>query len=215
MGLLGTTISPWAVLWQAQGEREARRDRAQLLHTTIDVSSGYVGSNLFSGFIVVTTAATLAAGHHSIRTASDAAIALQPLAGSLATTLFALGILGAGLLAVPMYAICSGFAVAETFGWTAGLSTAPGKAGRFHAAVAAALLSGGLSAFLGVDPILALFYSQILTAMLMPILVVVLLLLANDRRVLGAQRNPRYYNVWLVLTILVMSAGAAFLLVGN
>lgn len=214
VALLGTTISPYLVVWQAQGEREAKRNRGQFLQTTIDVSAGYVGSNLFSYFIVVTTAATLYVHHVTIQTAADASIALQPLAGNLASIVFALGLLGAGLLAVPMFAICSSYAVAETFGWTGGLSKSLGEARGFYAVLIAAILSGGLAAFLNVDPIQGLFYSQILSGILMPILVALLILLANDRKVIGTNRNPLYYNVWLILTFVVMAAGAVGLLVG-
>src|SRR5262249_27712905 len=149
--------------------------------TTVDVSAGYLGSNLFSSCIIVTTAATLSVQHQSIQTAADAAVALQPLAGNLARIVFALGILGAGLHAVPMFAISSSYAVAETVGWTVGLSQPLGQARGFYTVLMATLLSGGLATYLGADPIQALFYSQILSGILMPILVVVLILLANDR----------------------------------
>jgi Mn2+/Fe2+ NRAMP family transporter len=211
VALLGTTVSPYLLFWEAEAEREVRRTRLQIVFAEVDVTVGYVASNFISYCIVVTTAATLFVHHQMIRTAADAAVALQPLAGDLAGVIFAVGLLGTGLLAVPMFAISIGYIVAEMFDLPAGLSKSPSEAPGFYAALGTALLSGGLAAFLGVDPVVAMFDSQILDGLLMPVLIVILALLANDSRVMGADRNTPYYNFWLVTAFVVMTSAAALL----
>jgi len=211
VALLGTTVSPYLLVWEAEGEREVARTRLDLRLAEIDVTLGFVLSDLISYVIVVTSAATLFTQHHAIQTAADAAIALRPLAGGLASTIFAVGLLGAGLLAVPMFAISSGFVVAETLGWPAGLSRPCREAPGFYAAVGLAYLSGAAALVPGVDPIQLMLASQILGGFLMPALVAVLALLANDPAVVGAARNPPYYNAWLAASFVVMTAAAGLL----
>ncbi|MGH2459222.1 MAG: Nramp family divalent metal transporter [Chloroflexota bacterium] len=211
VALLGTTVSPYLLFWEAEGEREAHRTRRQFRFAEVDVTVGYVASNVVSYFIVVTTAATLFVTHQQIRTAADAAMALRPLAGDLAEAVFAVGLLGAGLLAVPMFAVSSGYIATGMLGWQSGLSKTPAEAPGFYAILSVAFLSGGLAAVIGVDPFLMLLYSQILDTFLMPILIVVLFLLVNDRQVMGNERHSRYYNGWLVASCLVMTAGAILL----
>ena len=213
VALLGTTVSPYLLFWQAEGEREAHRTRRQFHLAEVDVTAGYVASNLVSYFIVVTTAATLYASQQSIQTAPDAAMALRPLAGDFAEVIFAVGLLGTGLLAVPMFAISSGYIATEVLGWQSGLTKAPTEAPGFYAILSIAFLSGSLAAVIGVDPIVALLYSQILGSFLMPILIVVLYLLVNDRRLMGNERPSRYYNVWLVVSFVVITAGVVLLVV--
>jgi Mn2+/Fe2+ NRAMP family transporter len=212
VALLGTTISPYLIFWQAQGEREEHRSRRQFDLAVVDITAGFVISNLVSYFIIVTTAATIHANHGSITTAADAALALKPLLGNLATTVFAIGLLAAGLTAVPMFAISIGFLATELFAWPAGLSKTFRQAPRFYVVLAIAFLSGGLAAVIGVDPIIALFDSQILDGLLTPVLIVLLLVLANDRRVVGRHRNTVYYNAWLVICFGIMAIGAVLLI---
>lgn len=211
VALLGTTVSPYLLFWEAEGEREAHRTRRHFRLAELDVTAGYVASNVVSYFIIVTTAATLFVNHQSIRTAADAAVALRPLAGDLAETVFAVGLLGTGLLAVPMFAVSSGYIATGMLGWQSGLSKKPNEAPGFYAILSVAFLSGGLAAVIGVDPFVALLYSQILATFLMPILIVVLFLLVNDRRLMGNEPPSRYYNLWLVVSFLVMVAGATLL----
>jgi NRAMP (natural resistance-associated macrophage protein)-like metal ion transporter len=214
VALLGTTVSPYLVVWQTQGEREAQRTQRHLPLAVVDVTAGYVMSNLLSYFIVVTTAATLYARHQSIATAADAAQALRPLAGDQASAIFAFGLLAAGCLAIPVFAIANGFVVSELLDWPAGLSKSFREAPSFYGVLAVALVAGGVAALLGVDPIVALFDSQILTGLLMVPIILVLGLLVNDRSVMGGGHSTSYYNIWLTLSFVVM-AGAAGLLVLN
>ena len=116
VALVGTTINPYLLVWQAEGEREVHRTRCQLPLALVDVTVGYVFSNVISYFIIVTTAATFYVQHRSIQTAADAASALQPLAGHLASTVFALGLFGTGVLAVPVFAISTSYVVSELAG---------------------------------------------------------------------------------------------------
>jgi Mn2+/Fe2+ NRAMP family transporter len=214
VALLGTTVSPYLIVWQAEGEREAHRSRRQFQLAVLDVTVGYVASNLVSYFIIVTTAATLFVQHRSIATAADAAAALRPVAGDLASTIFAIGLLGAAVLAIPMFPISIGYTIGGALNWPCGLSAPFHEARGFYVIVALAFLSGGAAAFLGIDPILALFYSQILNGLSMPFMIVILFLLTNDRRVMGDDRNGRYYNVWLVLSALIMAVAAVWLVAG-
>ena len=213
VALLGTTISPYLVFWQAEGEREAQRTSREFRYTVVDVTVGYVASNLVSFFIIVTTAATLYVNQQMIRTAEDAAKALRPLAGDLSSDIFAVGLLAAGILAIPVFAICNGYIASELFGWQSGLSRSPRDVPGFYMVLCAAFLLGSLAVFLGVDPMVALFGSQILDGCLMPALIVVLAFLANDRRVMGRHRNTRYYNIWLGVAFVVMMGGVVALVV--
>jgi NRAMP (natural resistance-associated macrophage protein)-like metal ion transporter len=208
VALLGTTVSPYLLFWEAEGEKEEHRGRKQFRIAAFDVTVGYVVSNLVSYFIIVTTAATLFVHHQQIQTAADAANALRPLLGDKATLIFGLGLLATGLLAVPMFAISSGFIVGEFFRWRCDLSLPFSEARAFYSVLIAAFLSGALAVLLGVNPIIALFDSQILDDLLMPVLIVIVFLLVNNRRAMGTARNPIYYNVWLVVSFLVMIVAA-------
>lgn len=150
VALLGTTITPYLFFWQTAGEREERRGVERMGDTYVDISSGMFMSNFIAFFIVLVTGATLFQHHQSIQTAADAARALQPVAGSGATILFAVGILGAGFLAFPIISVSTGYVVAGTFGWRMGLArqafTAPG----FYSVIVLSLLAGvelGVSGF--------------------------------------------------------------------
>jgi len=212
VALLGTTISPYLIFWQVQGEKEDHRTLRQFRTAESDITAGYVVSDIVSFFIIVTTATTLYVHHQSIQTASDAALALRPLLGDAATTIFALGILATGMVAIPLFPITTGFIVANIFGWPLGLSRSPREAPGFYGVIAVGFLLGGLGALVGIDPIVAMFDSQILDGLLGPVLIVILFLLVNDHRVVGKHRNPLYYNVMLGASFLVMAAGAVMLL---
>lgn len=185
VGLLGTTITPYLFYWQTATEREERRGVEQLGDTYIDVGTGMVFSNFIAYFIVVSTASTLFLHGKQIATAADAASALQPFAGHFATLLFSVGVLGAGLLAVPVLAVSTGYIVAGTMGWRMGLGreayTAPG----FYSVIALSLLAGVELAITGINPIKALFYSQILDGLVAPVLIALMMILVSRRRLMG------------------------------
>lgn len=212
VALLGTTVSPYLLFWEAEGEREAERGRHQFRLAIFDVTTGYVSSNIISYFIIVTAASTLYVHHQTISTAADVAAALEPFAGNLAEIIFAVGLLGTGLLAIPMFAISIGYIVAEALERPSGLSRTPRQAPVFYTTLILAFLSGSAAVLLGVDPITAMYDSQVLDGLLMPALLVVLAMLVNDRHVMGPFRNTRYFNFWLIVSILVMGIAAVALL---
>lgn len=181
VALLGTTVSPYLLFWEAEGEREADRGRSTCIIRLI-------------------------------ATAADVAAALEPFASNLAAIIFAVGLLGTGLLAMPMFAISIGYIVAEALERPSGLSRTPRQAPVFYSTLILAFLSGSVAVLLGIDPITAMYDSQVLDGLLMPALLVVLARLVNDRHVMGPFRNTRYFNFWLIVSILVMGIAAVALL---
>jgi Mn2+/Fe2+ NRAMP family transporter len=164
--------------------------------------------------VILASAATLhVAGETEIESATEAAQALRPLAGSGATVLFALGLIGAGFLAGPVLTGSSAHAVSETFGWPSGLDEKPRRAPRFYAVIAISTLIGMLINFVGVNPIKAPFWTAVLNGMISPPLRVVIMLVANNKKVMGENVNDRLGNVggWTA-TLVMFSAAIGMLL---
>jgi NRAMP (natural resistance-associated macrophage protein)-like metal ion transporter len=228
VGILGTTISPYLFFWQAAQEVEEDRDHGK---TTVaqrrgstnkelriamkDVITGMLLSNVVMYFIILTTAATLNAhGMKNIETAKQAAEALRPLAGKGAYWLFTLGIIGTGMLAVPVLAGSCAYAIAEGAKWSsASLNVKPQLARKFYAVIAIAILIGLAFDFAGLDAVKMLFWSAILNGLLAPPLVIMVVLLTSDRRVMGNRVNSRGMQVLGWICALIMSAAAIALLV--
>jgi Mn2+/Fe2+ NRAMP family transporter len=185
VGLLGTTITPYLFFWQAAGEREERRGVEQLDESYIDLTSGMVFSNVIAYFIIICTASTLYVHHRTVQTAADAASALAPFAGQWATLLFSVGILGAGLLAIPVLAVSTGYIVAGTFGWKMGLGRQAYAAPGFYSVITLSMLAGVELAIVGFNPIRALFYSQILNGLVAPFLIALMAIMVSRRTLLG------------------------------
>lgn len=206
VALLGTTISPYLFFWQSDQEAEEERSmgRAPLFErqgaapeelraAAIDVNIGMALSNLVMYFIILATAATLfKAGKTHIQSATDAAQALRPLAGDGAYWLLALGLIGSGFLAVPILTSSAAYAVAEALGWYYGLDRRPGRARGFYAVIAASTLVGMLVNYLGINPIDALFWTAIINGMLAPPLLVIIMVVSNNRAIMGP-----WVNGWL------------------
>lgn len=226
VAILGTTISPYLFFWQASQEveeevsmgrtrlweRKGATDR-ELTYAGLDVNIGMFFSNVVMYFIILATAATLfAAGKTDVATATDAAKALEPLAGRWASLLLAVGLIGAGFLAVPILTGSGAYAVAEAFGWQYGLDTKPAQAKQFYAVIAASTLVGMLINFLGISPITALFYTAVINGLLAPPLLVLIMLVANNRRVMGVRTNGRWMNLLGWACTAVMTAAALALL---
>ena len=225
VAVLGTTISPYLFFWQSSlmvedekalgrtteaARRGATADEIACAHA--DVNTGMVFSNLVMFFIIVTTATTLGAhGNHGIATAQQAAEALRPLAGNFAYALFTLGMVGTGLLAVPSLAGSSAYVLADIFRFRQGMDEKPRRAPRFYAAIAAGIAAGVVMNVAHVDPIKALFWSAVANALASVPLVVLVTIIANDKRVMGKWRNSPIANVWSGLAIVTMT-GAAVLL---
>ncbi|MFL5694288.1 MAG: NRAMP family divalent metal transporter [Ktedonobacteraceae bacterium] len=217
VALLGATISPYTMFWQVQGEKEEARvgtTRQQVRGAALDIAIGVISGNLVSFFIIVCTSATLFSHHHTINTALDAARSLEPLLGPYAKYLFAIGLIGAGLVAIPVLLGSTSYAVAGTFGWPAGLSNKPWQNEGFYLILTAALLVSLVVALLRFDPIHLMFWANVLNGVLSPILVVYLIIVGNNRKIMRGQPMSWLTNLGMVLTAIVMFAAAALLFYG-
>jgi NRAMP (natural resistance-associated macrophage protein)-like metal ion transporter len=227
VGILGTTISPYLFFWQAAQEVEEDRELGkatvaqrrgstdkELRIATKDVITGMLLSNVVMYFLILTTAVTLNAhGMKNIETAKQAAEALRPLAGNGAYWLFTLGLIGTGMLAVPVLAGSSAYAIAEGAKWrSASLNVKPQLARKFYAVIAIAILIGLVFDFAGLDAVKMLFWSAILNGLLAPPLVIMVVLLTSDQRVMGKRVNSRGMQVLGWTCALIMSAAAIALL---
>ncbi|HBF29334.1 divalent metal cation transporter, partial [Rhizobium sp.] len=205
VALVGTTISPYLFFWQAEEEVEDVKERPKakpLLRAPeqaapefhrirMDTYIGMAFSNLVALFIIITTAATLNAnGITEIQTSAQAAEALRPIAGPFAFFVFALGIIGTGLLALPVLAGSSAYALGETFGWHVGLSRKAGRAKAFYAAIAVATLVGVALNFGAIDPIKALFWSAVINGVVAVPVMVFMMHLSSHRAAMGDFQLP-------------------------
>jgi NRAMP (natural resistance-associated macrophage protein)-like metal ion transporter len=225
VAIFGTTISPYLFFWQAAQAVEV--DRVAGKETTLarmgatddelraartDVVTGMFFSNFIMFFIILTTGATLhVAGQHSIATAAQAAAALRPLAGNSARLLFALGLIGTGLLGVPVLAGSVAYAVAEAGGWRMGMNERPDHAKRFYAVLGIAMLGGMAMDFAKLDAIKMLFWSAVLNGLLAPPLIVIILRVCNNPVVMQERVNGRWLNVLGTITAVVMGVAATAL----
>jgi NRAMP (natural resistance-associated macrophage protein)-like metal ion transporter len=229
VAVIGTTISPYLFFWQASEEveenklrhrrrhskdhvRQERSLRAQLRGLRLDTTLGLGAAAVTFWFIVTTTSATLHAnGITNITSASDAARALEPLvqtfpnAGKVAQVIFAVGIIGTGLLAVPVLAGASAYSVAEALGWREGLARPLYQARGFYGVIALSTLVGMALNLLGVNPIQALVYAALLNGLIAVPLLALILSAANNRRVMGEYANGRLSNVMGVITLLALA----------
>ena len=228
VAVLGTTITPYCFFWQSSQEAEDERvdplagplitapeqAPAQIARMRVDTYVGMGYSNLISFFIIVTTAATLhASGITDIQTSAQAAQALRPIAGPFAFAVFSAGIIGIGLLAVPVLAGSSAYALGEALGWTTGLSRAPLDAKAFYAAIALATLIGIGFNFVGIDPIKALFWCAVLNGVVAVPLMVVMMIMASQPKVMGRFVLPPFLSFMGWLCTAVMAAAVIIMFV--
>jgi Mn2+/Fe2+ NRAMP family transporter len=196
-------------LWQRKGASDN-----ELKYAFWDVNIGMLLSNLVMYFIILTTAATLfASGKTDVQSATDAAEALRPLAGDAAKFLLAIGLIGAGVLAVPVLTGSAAYAVSEAFGWKYGLDEKPYRAKQFYAVIVAATVIGMLINFLGINPITALFWTAVLNGFLAPPLLIVIMLVANNQKIMGKRVNGRWLNILGGLTAAIMTVAAIALII--
>ncbi|MEK7501982.1 MAG: divalent metal cation transporter [Patescibacteria group bacterium] len=228
VAILGTTISPYLFFWQADEEVEEevahhklrRMGAGQPRITPKDISRlrldtviGMLFSNLVMFFIIITTGTTLFThGITKINSASDAALALKPLAGDYAFLLFAVGIVATGLLALPILAGSASYAISESFGWREGLYQKLNRAHGFYGVITIATLVGLLINFIGIDPIVALYYSAVINGIIAPPLIVMILLIANNKKIMGERTNSPFLNILGALTAFIMGLSAVILL---
>jgi NRAMP (natural resistance-associated macrophage protein)-like metal ion transporter len=226
VALFGTTISPYLFFWEAAEEVEEEIDMGrstpasrlgaspgELRDARTDVVTGMTFSNMIAFFIILTTGATLhRAGITNIETAEQAAMALRPLAGSAASVLFAVGVLATGMLAVPVLAGSAAYAIADAARWKAGMSERPATAPQFYAVLGLMVLGGCALNIVSVSAVRMLVIAAVANGVLAPPLIVILLVISNDRRVMGDHVNGIALNVAGVLAALLMSGAALMLL---
>lgn len=223
---LGTTISPYLFFWQADEEVEEEIEkkkitafgkgrpsltRADIRQMRSDTITGMFLSNLIAFFIIITASGTLAAnGHLTITSAAQLAEALRPLAGNFAVYLFAFGILGTGLLAIPVLAGAVAYAFAETFNLPLGLSKTFKQAVGFYGVLSISILVGVLLNFINIDPILMLYYAAAVNGILAAPLLVIILFVANNKKILGDKVNGKLSNALVILTTIIMGVISLF-----
>ncbi len=232
VAILGTTISPYLFFWQAEEEVEdvkERQDAKPLMRAPeqakrefgrirMDTYLGMGFSNLVAMFIIITTAATLHANNITdIQTSSQAAIALRPVAGQFAFLIFALGIIGCGLLALPVLAGSAAYALGETFGWRVGLSRRFSRAKAFYAAIAAAGLIGALLNFVHIDPIKALFWSAVINGVAAVPIMAMIMNLAGQETALGEFKIKGGLLIvgWVATGVMALAAIGMFATMGS
>jgi NRAMP (natural resistance-associated macrophage protein)-like metal ion transporter len=223
VAVFGTTISPYLFFWQASEEVEDEREDPaaepllkapaqaprHLARIKLDTMAGMAASNIVALFIVLTTAATLNAhGVTDIQTSADAAKALQPIAGEFAFVVFALGIVGTGLLAVPVLAGSAAYALGEALEWRVGLAEKPGRAPAFYWAIAAAVVLGALLNFSPLDPVKALFWSAVVNGVAAVPIMAMIMLMASQRRVMGKFALRSWLKTLGWIATVVMAAAA-------
>jgi NRAMP (natural resistance-associated macrophage protein)-like metal ion transporter len=222
VAILGTTISPYLFFWQASQEVEEEIARGlvslsdrrgatprELKLAAWDVNIGMLFSNLVMYFVILATGATLfRAGHHEVQTARDAALALRPLAGPFAEILFALGMIGAGFLAVPVLTGSAAYAVGEVLGWRRGLDQKPKRAANFYTLIVVSTLVGVLMNFAGLNPMSALFWTAVINGFVAPPLLVILMLVSSNGKIMGDRVNGQALKFLGWLTTAVMFAAA-------
>jgi NRAMP (natural resistance-associated macrophage protein)-like metal ion transporter len=220
--ILGTTISPYLFFWQTSQENEEQisasktsialrkgTDKKELKSMRIDVWSGMLLSNVVMFFIIAASGGLLYKnGIHNITSAAQAAEALRPFAGNLTYTLFAIGIIGTGLLAIPVLAASSSYAVSESFLWKGSLNQKLKQAHAFYGVIIISMMIGLALNFIGLNPIKALIYSAVGNAVAAPIVLYLIVKLSSDRKVMGEWKNRRIVTISGWFVVLLMSAAA-------
>lgn len=213
VAFLGTTIAPYLFFWQVSEEIEDGPSVKDAKNEIKENAPGFIFSNLISYFIIICTATVLFANHIQINSAHEAALALKPFLGENAFLLFAVGIIGAGLLALPVLASSTAYVVAETFNWPEGLTQKPAKARGFYTVLSATFFIGLAISFLKINPIKILFYSQVFSGLLAPFLLVLIMLISSNKEIMGVYRNSLWINIlgWLTTLIMFLAGAAIFL----
>jgi NRAMP (natural resistance-associated macrophage protein)-like metal ion transporter len=219
VAILGTTISPYLFFWQATMEVEQQRKRHLVVNKRImtemkqDVDFGMLFSNVVMFFLILTTGTVLFnGGIHQIDTVEQAAQALKPLAGNSAYLLFAAGVIGTGLLAIPVLSGSLSYIFTETFGWENGLDKKFYQAKIFYVIITISLILGLLMTEIGISPIKALIYSAILYGMTAPVLIAIILHISNNKKIMGKFTNGKTSNILGVATFVLMTVAAVTLI---
>ena len=220
VAILGTTISPYLFFWQATMEAEDIKQKKKHLVVNKriikgmkqDVDFGMLFSNLVMFFIILTTGTVLFnGGIHKIDTVEQAAQALKPLAGNSAYILFAIGVIGSGLLAIPVLSGSLSYIITETFGWKEGLNKKFHQAKAFYIIIVISLVLGLSLNYIGISPIKALIYSAILYGLTAPVLIVIILHIANNKKIMGKYTNGKTSNILGFAALVLMTVAAVIL----
>jgi NRAMP (natural resistance-associated macrophage protein)-like metal ion transporter len=222
VAILGTTISPYLFFWQTSMEEEDRADKKKTLmidktditDMRVDVNVGMFFSNLVMYFIILATGSVLfRGGITNINTVQDAAMALKPLAGNAAYLLFAIGIIGTGLLAIPVLAGSVSYMLAETFGWKEGLNKKWHQAKGFYLILAISIIIGFVINLFGINPIKALIFTAIVYGVTAPALIAFILHICNNKKIMGEFTNRPLSNIlgWVTMILMTVAAVALFL----
>ncbi|NLT74745.1 MAG: Nramp family divalent metal transporter [Chloroflexi bacterium] len=217
LATIGTTITPWAAVYMQASVADKGITMKEYGSSRLDVILGAAVGNIVSAFIIICTAATLYVRGITVSSAEEAALALAPVAGAWAEILFGVGLLGASLLAASVLPLATTYAVCEVFGWERGLDREPGEARMFYGLYTAIIVA---SVLLVMGPRLPLFplmwLSQVANAVLLPVVLVLMLRLANDRHLMGDYTNGRAINaIAIILGVLVVAATGALFVSGG
>lgn len=219
VGILGTTISPYLFFWQTSTEVEELNDKQVVIdkktisEMRLDVRIGILFSNIVFYFIILTTGTVLfSAGIHEVTTVEEAARALKPLAGESAYLLFTIGIVGTGMLAIPVLAGSLSYIMAETFNWTEGLNKKFHEAKKFYLVIIISLLVAFAINYLHISPVKALFFTAVAYGVTAPVLIALILHICNNEKVMGRFKNGKRSNRIGVITFFFMTAAALLLL---
>lgn len=221
VGILGTTISPYLFFWQASVEVEEMKNQKKhlivnkkIIHNSEqDVDFGMTFSGFVMYFIILTTGTVLFnGGIHQIDTVEQAASALKPLAGNLAYLLFAIGVIGTGLIAIPVLSGSVSYIFAETFGWEQGLDKKFHEAKAFYVIIAISLILGLSLNYIGISPIKALIYTAILYGLTAPVLIAIILHISNNKKIMGEFVNDRTTNIIGFAALIIMTVAAGILI---
>lgn len=221
VGILGTTISPYLFFWQASVEVEEMKTKKKHLVVNKkiindmkqDVDFGMSFSGLVMFFIILTTGTVLfKGGIHQIDTVEQAAMALKPLAGNMAYLLFSIGIIGTGLIAIPVLSGSLSYIFAETFGWEQGLDKKFHEAKAFYVIIAVSLIIGLSLNYVGISPVKALIYTAILYGLTAPVLIAIILHISNNKEIMGKNVNGKIANILGFAALIIMTAAAGTLI---
>jgi NRAMP (natural resistance-associated macrophage protein)-like metal ion transporter len=220
VGILGTTISPYLFFWQASVEVEEMKHKKnhlvvnkKIIHEMQkDVDFGMTVSGLVMYFIILTTGTVLfKGGIHQIDTVEQAALALKPLAGDLAYFLFAVGVIGTGLIAIPVLSGSLSYIFSETFGWEQGLDKKFHEARGFYLIIIVSLTLGLSLNYVGITPIQSLIYTAILYGVTSPVLIAMILHISNNKKILGDNTNGLMANILGFISLIIMTVASMLL----
>ncbi len=220
VGILGTTISPYLFFWQASVEVEEMKNRKHIIvnkkiihEINQDVDFGMTVSGFVMYFIILTTGTVLYnGGIHQIDTVEQAAMALKPIAGNLAYLLFAIGVIGTGLIAIPVLSGSISYIFSETFGWEQGLDKKFHEAKGFYVIIAISLILGLSMNYIGISPIQSLIYTAILYGLTAPVLIAIILHISNNEKIMGTNVNGKLANFLGFSALAIMSVAAIALI---